>query len=129
MSSNNKVLYSSSLLGASGADMATATRALMEFSGDKNEDPQRWIKTARLLRKIHGLNDHESLRLMIGALRGEAQSWVADSLDQILTWSVEEFESGLIRRFEDSSLIDKILEKFLSRTTVCNNNEHIYIYM
>ena len=62
---------------------------------------------------------------MIGALRGEAQSWVADSLDQILTWSVEEFESGLIRRFEDSSLIDKILEKFLSRTTIRNNNEFV----
>jgi hypothetical protein len=104
-------------------DMATTVKAFREFHGKENEDVYAWIKGCQVIAKINQLSEDTVLKLMINNLRGKAQDWFANIMNESIQWTLIEFVTRVKDRFPTTELETKILNRFLNMKVVSTKQQ------
>ncbi|KAM0686091.1 hypothetical protein COBT_002690, partial [Conglomerata obtusa] len=92
-------------------DMATAANALNYFSGDTNEDFDKWIIPFNLVSKILALNEKEKLQLLIVKIRGNAQILMAKYTEKLETLNLQNILRFLHKAFGNSGNDERLLDQ------------------
>ncbi|MGL5706658.1 MAG: retropepsin-like aspartic protease, partial [Aeromonas sp.] len=104
-------------------DMASTANAVREYNGNDDEDIVMWLKEAKLIVRIAGLNEEQATQLLLFKLRGPAQTWAANAFASEGKIQLSELCLQLTRRFSNSKNKMEKLNKFMSIKAVSNKAE------
>lgn len=98
--------------------MATAAKLLREFAGTESEVITVWIRDARLIAEVYGINSSDLVKIMTASFKESALSWAT----QILTGrtdniSLDELIDLLSKRFGSNKTGEITLSRFLISKT------------
>ena len=93
--------------------MATMTKTIREFAGKEDDDVFIMIKMGRVTAQINQVPNELLLNLMVNSLGGKAKEWIAEAVDTMMSWTLEEFIMKLKTRFPITAMDNKILNRFL----------------
>ncbi|KAM0676117.1 hypothetical protein GVAV_000080 [Gurleya vavrai] len=82
--------------------MASAEKAIREFSGKEHEEILDWLKELRMITRFSNMSQNDIYALIISKLRGVAQTWAAEIIDNNNGISLKEFLERLKSRFVNS---------------------------
>lgn len=104
-------------------DMATVIKTVKSFEGNDGDDVGLWLRDVSMVAEIAGLDERETVRLILFSLRGKGLSWASQVLrgrtDQV---ALLELQSLMMKRFGAQQNTDITLSRFLS-TTVPQSRE------
>lgn len=108
-------------------DMASVSQALRPFSGEKEEDPNQWLRDVRMVCQAVGLNEVQVFTMIKLKLRDQAQSWAAQVLAEDNNMELSVFLPRFVERFGGNVSAHLILNKFLARSIT--GDREVYIEM
>ncbi|KAF9762438.1 hypothetical protein NGRA_2012 [Nosema granulosis] len=63
-------------------NMATATKSINTFAGEKDEDILSWLQKVAFIRGVLGASEEDARKQILLKLRGAALSWAAEILGE-----------------------------------------------
>ena len=106
------------------SDMATTLKMLDPFSGNTNEDSNKWIQKLLAKCQLLGLDENSTRIVSILLLKGIAEDWYLDNKDELQLLSLKHFFQRMSERFTTQVSTEKILEKFLARGAAITVQEY-----
>ena len=87
----------------------------MQYSGDDKESPEQFLSRLKACKRATGIPDEQLLPCLASILVRDAGDWYEVYQDDILSWSIRNFEQAFRRQFVGELHEDNIMEELRAR--------------
>ena len=104
-------------------DMATMTKLIQPFTGTSGEDASKWLDNFRTVIDMVGMDDQDTIRVLVLSLKEEALTWATALLKKTRAITLAQLSEAFEARYSSQQTDDKILKKFLYSGEAKSANE------